>query len=136
MSITIKQISTALGQHLEGMTDCPPVAWPNKTPKDDPLPLPYLRFRHDPVSRSNASLAKDIPADQTGLALVTVVSQSDTFANEAEGLAEDIAQRFTEGTRIAAGSGQVLISRSEPVPGFADPRGNWNVPVRIRYRTE
>jgi hypothetical protein len=133
MTITITQISTALGQHLEGMADCPPIAWPNKSADHA---LPYLRFRHDPVSRSNASLAKDIPADQTGLALVTVVSRSDTFANEAEGLAEDIAQRFTEGTRIAAGSGQVLISLAEPVAGFTDPRGNWNVPVRIRYRTE
>ncbi|MFO8071509.1 MAG: phage tail terminator-like protein [Polyangia bacterium] len=131
--MTLDDLETALGQHLTGMTNCPPIVWMNK---DAEPSLPYLRFRHDPVSRIAPTLAKDIAPDQVGLVIVTIVTQSDTFTTEANVLAEQVADRFPEGLRLAAGSGNILIDRSEPVAGLLDDRNNWTVPVRIRYRTD
>lgn len=131
--MTLDEIETALGQHLEAMIDCPPIAWGNK---DADHAMPYLRVLNQPVSRVDPTPDGSIPEDKTGILLVTVVTESDTFTTEANTLAEAIAQRFRAGTRIAAGTGNVLIDRAEPVAGFLDAANNWAMPVRMNYRTE
>ena len=134
--MTLNDIETALGQHLEGMANCPPIAWGNKTPKDDPMPLPYLRTLHQPVTRIQPTVDCSVPEDKTGIWLVTVIAKSDKSTTQANDLAEAVAQRFRAGTRLGAGSGNVLIDRAEPVAGFHDEANNWSVPVRINYQTE
>lgn len=140
--MTLNEIETALGQHLEGMTNCPPIAWGNKTPPWDmpgasgPKPKPHLRTLHQPVTRIDPTPDGSIPEDKTGIWLVTVVAESDMFTTEANTIAEAVAQRFRAGTRLDAGSGNVLIDRGEPVPGFHDDANNWVAPVRINYQTE
>lgn len=131
--MTLDEIETALGQHLAGMANCPPIAWGNKTADHA---LPYLRTLHSPVSRVQPTTDCSIPEDKTGLWLVTIVAESDMFTTEANTIAENVAQRFKEGTRISAGDGNLLIDRSEPVAGFHDEANNWAVPVRIRYKNE
>jgi len=140
--MTLDEIETALGQRLAAMTNCPPIAWGNKTPPWDhpnstqPKPKTYLRTLHNPVSRIQPVVDCDYPEDKTGIWLVTVVAESDKFTTEANGIAEAIAQQFREGTRLSAGSGNVLIERAEPVAGLHDEANNWTVPVRMTYKTE
>lgn len=131
--MTLSEIETALGKHLKAMAACPPIAWGNKA--SDPA-LPYLIARHEPVSRIDPTTDGSVPEDQVGLFYVTVVAKSDNFTTEANGIAEAVAVRFKSGTRIAAGSGKVLIDRAEPVAGFQDHANRWAVPVRITYKTE
>ena len=131
--MTLNEIETALGQHLSGMANCPPVAWANR--RADPA-LPYLRTLHQPVTRIQPTVDCSVPEDKTGIWLVTVVSKSDMFTTEANTIAEAVAQHFKAGTRLGAGSGNVLIDRAEPVAGFHDDANNWAVPVRINYQTE
>lgn len=131
--MTLNEIETALGQHLAGMADCPPIAWGNKSADNA---LPYLRTLHQPVTRIDPTPDCSIPEDKTGIWLVTVVTESDMFTTEANTIAEAVAQRFRAGTRLDAGSGKVLIDRGEPVAGFHDEANNWAVPVRINYQTE
>jgi hypothetical protein len=131
--MTLDEIETALGQHLAAMPNCPPIAWGNKSADH---PKPYIRTLHSPVSRIDATIDCSLPEDKIGLWMVTVVSESDQFTTQANTIAEAIAQHFRQGKRLAAGSGNVLIDRAEPVAGFHDDANDWNVPVRMRYRSE
>jgi hypothetical protein len=131
--MTLKEIETALGQHLAALPNAPPIAWGNKSAKPT---KPYLRTLHSPVSRIDATIDCSLPEDKIGLWIVTVVAKTDKFTNDANDLAEAVAQHFRQGTRLAAGTGKVLIDRAEPVAGFHDEANDWNVPVRMRYRTE
>ena len=131
--MTLNEIETALGQHLEGMSNCPPIAWGSKSADHA---LPYLRTLHSPVTRIQPTVDCSVPEDKTGIWLVTVVAESDMFTTEANTIAEAVAQRFKAGTRLDAGSGKVLIDRAQPVDGFHDEANNWAVPVRINYKTE
>lgn len=131
--MTLNEIETALGQHLAGMANCPPIAWGNRSA--DPA-LPYLRTLHQPVTRIQPTVDCSVPEDKAGIWLVTVVAKSDKFTTEANDIAEAVAQHFKAGTRLGAGSGNVLIDRAEPVAGFHDEANNWAVPVRINYKTE
>lgn len=131
--MTDDDITTAFGQHLVGMTGCPPVAWPNGP---SPSTLPHLIVRHEPVSRVEKALAGG-GEQQVGFFFVTVVSTRGAHATVANTLAQSIAARFTKALRLPAGGGAVLIAAaSEPATGFHDKAENWCVPVRIRYRTE
>lgn len=130
--MTNNEIETAIGQHLADMFDCPPIAWPNKDFVPD---LPYIEFRHAPNERYDDT-ADCSGAVQLGIALATVVSDRDAFSTEANDIAQDIADRFPKGLRIAAGSGNVLIN--QPC-AFGSPFVDgvyWRQPVTIRYMTE
>ena len=131
--MTLNEIETALGQHLAGMANCPPIAWGNKSADHA---LPYLRTLHSPVTRIQPTVDCSVPEDKTGIWLVTVVTESDMFTTEANAIAEAVAQRFRAGTRLDAGSGKLLIDRAQPVDGFHDEANNWAVPVRMNYKTE
>ena len=125
-------IETAIGQHLTGMTDCPPVAWPNKdfTPSGT-----YIEFRHAPNERRDDTI-DGIGAYQIGLVLLTVVSAKDKFTTTANDVAEAIMARFPKGLRLDAGSGTVLVNA--PVnPGTGFPDGAyWRQPLTLSYLTE
>lgn len=126
------QIENAIGQHLAGMANCPPIAWPNKdfTPTGD-----YLEFRHSPNERINNDLTGGFDR-QTGIVLITVISQRDKFTATALNIAQNISNRFPKGLRLTAGTGKVLISNPAALAaGFVDG-SYWRQPVTIRYLTE
>jgi hypothetical protein len=130
--MTFNEIETAIGQRLEGMTDCPPIAWPNKdfTPNGT-----YLEFRHAPNERRDDVISGGYPF-QIGIALITVVTARDSFTTTANGLAQDIADRFPKALRLTAGSGNVVINAPANLGnGFVDGV-YWRQPVSISYITE
>jgi len=132
--MTPQEIEAALGQRLAGISPAPRVAWPNK---DATPTLPYLEFRHVPVSIEDSTL-DSTGRRQIGRVLVTVVDQEDTFSTGANTLAAAVQACFPRGLRIAvAGKGDILIDRHpEIVAPFADKTGNWNQPCRVSYQTE
>lgn len=131
--MTLDQIETALGQRLQTMAGVPAIAWPNK---DAPGTVPYVEFRHFPNTRDKPAMDGTGPIIQTGIALITVVSARNAFTGPANATAQAIANRFPQGQRLTAGSGQVVIMPApEFVPGFTDGV-HYRQPVRIRYTAE
>lgn len=131
--MNINAIETALGQHLAGMSGGHPIAWANKAAQPA---KPYLRARHDPVSQVNPSIDGSTGRDEIGLWLVTVVCESDKFTGEGNTIAQAVADRFRQGLRISGTGGVVVVYRVEIVGGFHDKQNDWNIPVRVTYRTE
>jgi len=130
--MTFANIETALGKRLQTMANCPPIAWPNQdfTPQGT-----YLEFRHSPTARDDNTGTGTQPV-QIGIALVTVITPAGGFANAANALAQQIADRFPMGLRLTEGGATVLINQpTEPAPGFTDG-AYYRLPVRIRYTTE
>lgn len=130
--MTLNDIETAIGKHLADMTDCPPIAWPNKdfTPAGT-----YLEFRHAPNERRDDTISGGY-AYQIGIALVTVVTARDGFTTEANTIAQKVADRFTKALRLTAGSGDVLINAPASLgTGFVDGV-YWRQPITISYLTE
>lgn len=131
--MTFDQIMVALGQRLETMPGCPPIAWENA---DAPGVPPYLEFRMSPAEAVTPALDGSGHTINSGICLVTVVTERGKFATAANALAQSIAARFPKSLRLTAGSGNVVISRaSSPASGFTDGT-YWRVPVRIYYTTE
>ncbi len=133
--MTFNEIEQALGQRLAGMTPAYPIAWPNKD--YDPKPagrVPYIEFAHVPTAVTDESIDASMHV-HTGIALLTVVVNRDAFSNQANTIAQAVADRFKMGSRLAAGSGSVMIGQpAEPVAGFTDGI-YYRAPVRVTYRT-
>ncbi len=130
--MTFNEIEAAIGKHLADMTDCPPIAWPNKdfTPAGT-----YLEFRHAPNERRDDTISGGY-AYQIGIALVTVVTARDGFTSEANTIAQAVADRFPKALRLTAGSGKVVINApASPGSGFVDGV-YWRQPIVINYLTE
>lgn len=130
--MTFNDIESALGQRLAGMSEAPPIAWPNAdfTPNGA-----YLEFRHSPTDRIDETY-DSAGARQIGIALITVVETSGGFTGNANALAQQVASRFPKGLRMSAGDGTVLIyAPSAPTTGFQDG-AYWRQPVSVRYVTE
>ena len=131
--MTLDQIETALGQRLEAMPACPPIAWPNK---DAPGTVPYLEFRHAPNTRRMPGISGQGLPILDGILLVTVVAARDKFTGPANAIAQAVADRFPQALRLTAGAGRVVITdASEFGQGFTDGT-HYRQPVRIRYTTE
>lgn len=128
----MNDIETAVGQHLAGMANCPPIAWPNKdfTPSGT-----YIEFRHAPNDRIDNTI-DGIGAYQMGLVLLTVVSAKDKYTTESNTLAGRIMDRFPKGLRLDAGPAAVLIyAPASPGTGFPDG-AYWRQPITVPYVTE
>ncbi len=129
-------IETAIGQRLEGMTDCPPIAWPNADydPKAADA-VPYVEFVHSPVQRLDDTIDASDPR-QEGLVLMTVVAARGAFTNAANALADAVAARFDTGLRLtlSTGGAVMMTKPADIVQGFTDGI-YWRVPVRLNYRT-
>lgn len=123
-------VSQALGEHLAGMTDCPPIAWENRdfTPE-----RPYLVVQMVRVSRRSPDLNGSGGTYARGYMQVTVVSDVDVWANAAERLADAIAARFPKALRLTAAGGKVTITDAADVKqGFRDGP-NWRLAVQVPY---
>jgi len=133
--MTFAEIEQALGQRLATLSPARPIAWPNKNydPKASGA-VPYIEFAHIPTIKTDDSIDGTLPV-QTGIVLLTVVTARDTFANQANDIAQSIADLFPYGVRIETANGTVMISKpSDPVAGFTDGI-YWRQPVRVTYRT-
>lgn len=124
-------IEHAIGQHLAGMGSTP-ISWPN----DDFTPNgTYIEFRHAPGDRFDDTIDAT-GAIQTGIVLLTAVTRSGAFANEANALAAQIANRFPKALRLDAGGGTVVITApASPGTPFQDG-AYFRKPVRVFYITE
>lgn len=131
--MTFDQLETALGQHLAGMADCPPIAWANK---DAPGQVPYLEVRNTPNTRENPTIDGTGAAILTGILLVNVVIARNVFTGPANALAQAIADRFPKTLRLAAGGGSVLIYRETTAASGFTEGAYWKTPVRVFYTTE
>lgn len=130
--MTFNEIETALGQRLEGTSGLPSIAWPNK---DFEPSGQYVEFRHTPNTRLDDTI-DGAGAIQTGFAVITVVSPRNAFTNAANAMAQAIADRFTKGLRLTAGSGNVVISGPASLAaGFSDG-AYWRQPITVPYVTE
>ena len=130
--MTFDEIEKAVGQHLTGMSSCPPVAWQNK---DASPALPYIEFRHVPNTVTDDTIDGTGIMHQ-GLFLLTVVVARDKFTTQANTIAQAIATRFPKALRLTAGSGKVLINAPPSLgAGFVDGV-YWRQPVRLSYLTE
>lgn len=130
--MTLDELETAVGQRLEGMTDCPPIAWPNRsfTPNGT-----YIEFRHAPNGRIDETIDAS-GARFEGLFVITAVIASGDFSTAANTLAQAIMDRFPKALRLTAGSGKVVINApSEPGTPFQDG-AYWRQPVIVSYVTE
>ncbi len=126
-------IEQAIGQYLAAMPNCPPIAWPNRdfTPNGT-----YIEFRHAPNERIDNTIDA-IGAYQTGLFLLTVVSDKNKFTTASNALASRIMDRFPKGLRIDAGDSGTVMIYAPPSPGSGFPDGAyWRQPVTIPYVTE
>jgi hypothetical protein len=128
-------IEQAIGRHLETMSDCPPVAWPNMDFDPKQAPDGYLEFRHAPSDRYDDTIDATGPI-QVGIVLVTAVLPAGNFATAANALASRVAQRFPKTLRLTSTEGTVLITApASPSTGFQDG-AYFRKPVRIFYITE
>lgn len=130
--MTFDQIEEAVGQHLAAMSQCPPIAWPNKTFTPSGT---YIEFRHSPGDRTDPVLAGGMPY-QTGIFLMTAVVKAGGFATAANALAQQIADRFPKALRLTAGGGKVLISAASSLGTPFQDGAYWRQPVRVFYQTE
>ena len=131
--MTLDEIETAIGQRLEGMTDCPPIAWPNRD--FVPTGVPYIEFRHAPTEVRDEVIGGGYPY-QIGLFLMTVVVPSGGFSVTANGFAQDIADRFPKALRMAVGGGNVVINAPPSFGSAFQDGAYWRTPVRVSYITE
>lgn len=131
--MTFSEIETAIGQHLSGMANVPPIAWPNR--KFTPGTVPYLEFRHAPNGSFDPVIAGGY-AYQIGLVLITVVIPANQFTTAANTLAQAIANRFPKALRLMASSGNVVINAPTSLATPFQDGAYWRQPVRISYITE
>ena len=130
--MTDQDIENAIGQHLAGMANCPPIAWPNQdfTPNGS-----YIEFRHVPGDRVDDTIDA-IGAIQTGIILLTAVVRSGAFASEANAIAGQMATRFPKALRLPVAGRTVLIN-APASPGTPFQDGVYfRKPVRVFYVTE
>lgn len=130
--MTVNELETAVGQRLEGMTDCPPIAWPNQDFTPDGT---YIEFRHAPNERIDETYDAT-GVRQTGIFLLTVVVQSGGFTTSANTIAQAIADRFAKALRLTAGSGKVVINAPSSLTTPFQDGAYWRQPVRVFYVTE
>lgn len=130
--ISIAKIKIALGQHLAGMTDVPPIAWPNK---DANPPRPFLAVDHFPGPREDPTL------DGTGETVsgqmhVSVVVLENQFTTPPNAIVDKVMTRFAYGTRIVFDDGVLLITKPpEALPRYKDGP-DFRAPVRIDYTVQ
>jgi len=131
--VTLEEIEKAIGVLLEGILPAGRIAVQNRDAK---FSLPYLDFRHVPVSTEDNTL-DSTGRRQLGICLVTVVADRDKMTTRANQIADQVRARFPRGLRLpVSGKGDILISRHpEAVAPFQDGP-HWRQPVRITYQTE
>jgi hypothetical protein len=126
-------IVEAIGKHLEAMTDCPPVAWPDR----DFVPngAAYIEFRLSPGATFDDTIDA-IGEIETGIALLTAVAPAGNLGMVATDIERRIRSHFTKGLRLTAG-GQTVLINAPANPGTAFTDGAYfRKPVSVRYITE
>jgi hypothetical protein len=132
--MTLDELETALGQQVDAIADGTPIAWPNRDydPADG---VPYIEFRHSPVSVDDPTGNGEYEY-QRGLLLLTVVTERGKYSGEANGIAQALREGFRKSLRLSAGSGNVVINAP---PSFGSPFVDgvyWRQPLVVSYITE
>lgn len=124
-------ISNALAERLATGAGLPTVVWENQ----DTMPpnLPYLVFDNVRTGSRDAALSGGARVDE-GYLMITVVAAQNQFATPATNIADDVAERFAYGLRLAFDGGHVLITRPPTVMRGYPDEADFRVPVRIDYQ--
>jgi len=108
-----------------------PIAWPNQ---NAPGTVPFIVVEIVQTGRTDVALAGGAELAE-GFVMVKVAAQEGTSTDVASRKAQDIADLFPKGLRLAVSGGlEITITKpSEPLQGFnADQR--WYKPVRVTFQ--
>jgi hypothetical protein len=127
--MTEAQISEALCRRLvEALTDYT-VVQENR----DSLPAPpYLVTEIVRVSKTDATLTGVKPVHR-GYLQVSVISETDVFNDQGLRIAEEAAAVYPYPLRIAAGDGEIVITKPPQVEQAFRDGPDWRTPVRVDY---
>ena len=124
-------IQKVLGQRLAATPNIGTIVWPNK---DASLPeRPYIVVDFVTTSREDDTLAGTATVE-TGFAMISVVSDLNTFATEGLTLAQTIADRFPKALRLPITGATVLITKPSEIKQAYRDGVYWRTPVQVNYR--
>ncbi|PHR93490.1 MAG: hypothetical protein COA78_32835 [Blastopirellula sp.] len=124
-------ISKALRERLEAKAGLPPIVYENKD--SGAVVRPRLVLTMVRGSRVDPTLTGGGTTRHTGFMQVSIVSELDQHAFPSENLADDIADHFPRGLKLAGESGgTVTISGAEIGIAYRDGP-DWRLPVKIDY---
>jgi hypothetical protein len=130
--MTFTEIDAAIKAHALTVAGAIPVSWPNKdfTPGAE-----YIEIRHQPVQRIDTTGTGD-NSQQDGLVLFNCTIRAGNGETRALQIADVIRAGFPKALRLAAGSGNVVITKpADPRSGFTDG-SYYRMPVLVGYTTE
>jgi sugar/nucleoside kinase (ribokinase family) len=130
--MTFSEIDTAIKARTLAIAGAIPVSWPNKdfTPGAE-----YIEIRHQPVQRIDTTGTGD-NSQQDGLVLFNCTVRAGIGETRALQIADLIRAGFPKALRLAAGAGNVVITKpADPRPGFTDGT-YYRLPVVVSYTTE
>lgn len=124
-------VSAALDSRLNGMTDLPPVAWPNVA-YEPTIGTLWLRPTLLPADTVAATLGSTGTDENLGVYQVSVFAPSGTGKGAAVVMADAIAERFKPMTKLTYNG--LLVRCVTASIGSAVQNGDWyHVPVYINY---
>lgn len=130
--MTEAEISNALCRRLVEALPLRTIVLENR----DSIPArPYVAVELVRVSKTDATL-NGAQAIHRGFLQATVVSKVDAFANDALGIAEEVAGVFPYTQRITAGTGQIVIWKPPQVEQAFRDGPDWRTPVRVDYEAK
>ena len=129
-----QDIMTLLTEQLYGLSNLPPVVWPNTeyTSEEDVL---YLEVYLQPAESENHFLGDYAPTYEPGNFQINVVEDRGVGFGTAYEWVDKIVGHFKRGTTLT-NSGvdiNVRIQKAFPRPEFYNPDGRYVVPIDIRY---
>lgn len=128
-----RDIKAVLRQRLAQGGHGLPINWPNENFNGA---RPRLEASFSGLGRQGGALEGGKAIEHhSGLLNIALVSDEGSGSGNADDLADDIAELFTEGHRYAITGGNVAIQLSEVRDGF-NAGGEWRVPIVIRFVTE
>lgn len=105
--------------------------WPNVRAEFDRT---YVTTSFTVQSRVDNSLkGGDHILRENGLVVLVVVTETNQGEDEANDLAQDLADLFPMGEKIGITDGEITISRAPAIRGGFKDGSEWRVPVEIPY---
>lgn len=127
---SLTAIETAFGQRI-AMPEILPIVWPNRAVSPE---KPYIAVQHVPTTRSAPAISGTGAIVARGYFVATVIAETNTFATEASGKADEIAARFPMGLRLTVDGRVMQIVQPAQFLAALRDGADWRQPVRIEYQ--
>lgn len=127
-------IDAALHDHLKTLTlpHCSAIAFPNVNFKA-PSAAPYLRVQQFPNKPINPRIAYGKDPVREGLYQVSVFTPAGAGAIETTDLAGLVADHFTRGTKLTAGTLEVLVLEEPTIAPGLQEKTRFQIPVTVPW---